>query len=90
MLVPYVGGMEKDRARRGLAVAETDDVDALRARIRELEAELRTRPAARDATPSAGGTDAVKVAAAGLGATTVLLAGPAFLTFRRWVRWWAA
>jgi hypothetical protein len=77
--------MEKHRARPGFAVAETDDVDALRARIRELESELRTRPAV-DA--EAGGGDAMKVVAAGLGVTTVLLAPPAFLTFRRWVRWW--
>lgn len=85
--VSYRGGMDQDRARRGFAVAETDDIDALRARIRELEAELRTRPATgtKDAR---GGGDAIKVVAAGLGASTVLLAAPAFVTFRRWVRWW--
>lgn len=81
--------MDNDRARRrGFKVADTDDVDVLRARIAELEAELRSRPSSSE--KKSGGSDGMKVVAAGLGATTVLLAPPAFLTFRRWVRWWAS
>ena len=78
--------MNEPRGRRGIAVGETDDVEQLRARIRELEAELRRRPEAT--ATQRGGGDGIKVVAAGLGATTAVLAAPAFLTFRRWVRWW--
>jgi cephalosporin-C deacetylase-like acetyl esterase len=77
--------MKQVRVRRG-GKAETDDVEELKARIADLEAQLERRAA--PSPSSGGGGEAIKVAAAGLGATTVVLAWPAFLTFRRWVRWW--
>jgi hypothetical protein len=76
-----------DRVTSVDTVGEADSVEQLRARIRELEGQLRT--ASWDRPPHVvGGTTALKVVTAALAAVVVLMALPAFITLRRWYWWW--
>jgi hypothetical protein len=64
------------------------EVDRLRARIKELEDQVRSgdTPDGPPRRSAAGG--GMKILTAALAATTALMAAPAFITVRRWIRWW--
>jgi hypothetical protein len=69
--------------------AEAAELERLRARVKELEDQLQSRPTPARASESGGGASgALKALAAGLGAMTALMVLPTYLTLRRWVRWW--
>jgi hypothetical protein len=77
------------RGYHGDAVGAAADEQQLRNRILELEDQLRRGPrSAHDATSEHAANQRLKVVATFLGATTVLMAPPAFVTLRRWIRWW--
>jgi hypothetical protein len=70
-------------------VGGRDDIQQMRARITELENELRAlRVRAGDPASDRGAGGPLRILSAVLAATTVFTAWPAFLTFRRWWRWW--
>ena len=77
-----------DRVTSVDTVGEADSVEQLRARIRELEGQLRTASSDRPPHAVGGGTTALKMVTAALAALVVLLALPAFITLRRWYWWW--
>ena len=77
---------EQGGARAGTG-EQTAQIKQLQGRIEELEGELRSREAGAAArSPAVSGWG--KVLTATLAATTVLMAAPAFITVRRWIRWW--
>jgi hypothetical protein len=65
----------------------TDEREQLRSRIAELEAQVRTLRADAGHPTSVSGTIA-KALVPVLAVMTALLTWPAFLTLRRWWRWW--
>lgn len=80
--------MAHPRDGHAKTVDQAGEIEQLRGRIKELEDQLRSRgtpdgPPRR--SPSGGGR---KILTAGLAATTALMAAPAFITVRRWIRWW--
>jgi len=74
------------RAETGDGVAE---IQQLRDRIKELEDQLASvAKSGREPKHTAAPNRAMSILAAALGAMAALMAGPAFITVRRWVRWW--
>ena len=70
-------------------VDTTAELEQLRSKVKELEAQLSSaKSRGGEAKSSSGATRALPAVAAVLGVTSVLMAGPAFVTVRRWVRWW--
>jgi phage shock protein A len=70
-------------------VDTTAELEQLRSKVKELEAQLDSaKSRAGEAKSSSAGTRALPAVAAVLGVSSVLMAGPAFVTVRRWVRWW--
>ena len=66
-----------------------DDIQQMRSRIGELEDQLRSRPTeARNPRPDRAAKKLLRALAAALAAMTVLTAPLAFITVRRWHRWW--
>jgi hypothetical protein len=84
-----VGLMTDTRDKRKDAATEADEVQQLRARIKELEDQLQSRPTSASASTSSGSASgALKVLTGGLAAMAALMVVPTYLTLRRWVRWW--
>lgn len=77
---------------RDTAQAQTgtaDDVQQLKDRIAELEDQLRSaRAESRPDGMNRRGEEALKAVTGASAALNLLLAFPAFLTLRRWWRWW--
>ena len=65
----------------------SSDVERLQARIDELEKQAKDKRAAANA-PRSG--EMQKVAIAVLGGTVLVTTPLAFLTVKRWWRWWAS
>jgi hypothetical protein len=64
---------------------ESTDVERLQARIDELEQQAKDHPAAEKAARSA---DMQKAVIGVLGGTVLVTTPLAFLTLKRWWRWW--
>jgi len=67
---------------------ESPEAEELRRRIKELEDRLASVDRPGRPTKSSGGSNLTTVLLALLGGMSALMAWPAFLTVRRWVRWW--
>jgi hypothetical protein len=65
----------------------SNDVQELLDRIAELEQRLKTRTDAANKRAGAANPRLLAVTA-GLTAANVVIAYPAYLTVRRWYRWW--
>jgi hypothetical protein len=67
----------------------TEEIQRLRARVKELETELRSR---RSVVTGRGGKAAggalLRLVNAVLVVTTLVMAPAAFITVRRWLQWW--
>jgi hypothetical protein len=72
-----------------MADDQTAELERLRARIRELEGNIASQNASPRHPKSRAKTGGLaKALTYMLAATTALMAAPAFITIRRWVRWW--
>lgn len=67
----------------------TAEVDTLRARVRDLESQLKSREPSRGTAPSSSQSNGpLKTVAALLGILVVLMIPPTIITTRRIIRWW--
>jgi hypothetical protein len=76
------------RSSRAARTTASDDVQQLRNRIEELEKQLEPPQVAAQGEIRASSGDRLKVVTAALAGVSLLMAFPAFVTVRRWYRWW--
>jgi len=76
------------RASRAATTTASDDVQQLRDRVAELEKQLEPSRASAPGEPAARTGDRLKVVTAVLAGVSLLMTFPAFVTVRRWYRWW--